>query len=262
MDRFYKFAVLQASPDDKRDERVNVGIVVATPKGLDIRHPELRKLRDLTGHNWDSIAGAYFKQLDGIWKEQNDLARLADTPSGMSEVFALGDVRTLRANESDYEDRIKSILSTLVDRPVLSRKEKQERINTEIAKVLKRAGVLGEKGDAIETQRVIPKFVVSEEKDIVADFAYAGSERLKIVSTLDLRGERGAHGKACEKGATLYFAEERYGDRTLTMGVYAASPPERETHKGEIEILNSFAHGNTFNWMDAAERQRFQHALY
>jgi hypothetical protein len=262
MDRSYKFAILQASPDAQRGERVNVGVVVATPNGLDVRVPELRKLRGLTGHGWDSVVDAYTRQLGEAWEVHGDLAGLSETPGGMSQVFALGAPGTLLASDTAYEERIQSILRFLVVRPVLSRREKQERINTEVARVLKQAGVLGGKGQTIDDHKVVSRFVVSEEKDIVADFAYKATSNIKVVSTLDLRGSKSAHGKACEKGATLYFAKKQFGPTMEPFGIYAASPVEADAHKGEVDILTSFAEGNTFNWMVAADRQRFQHAFY
>ncbi|MGO4837581.1 hypothetical protein AB4144_35580, partial [Rhizobiaceae sp. 2RAB30] len=86
---------------------------------------------------------------------------------------------------------------------------------------------------------------------------------LKVVSTLELRGlTASAHAKACEKGATLYFAKEQFGKKVKPFGVYAVNPSEAEQHRGEIEILTSFADGNAFNWMDANDRMKFRAALY
>jgi hypothetical protein len=263
MERSYKFAVLRASPDERRGERVNIGLAVAEPGGtLDIRLPEARKLRHLTGHHWEQVADAYADQLKAAWRETPDIERLGGTPSSMSEVFSLGAPGSLRVREGDYEERVRSILRAMVERPLLSRAEKQERINTEIAHVLKDRGVLGQKDEDLDSARVIPKFVVSPDKAIVADFVRKGPTKIRIVSTLDLRGSKiAAHSKACEKGAVFYFARERFGDDTEPMGVYAAGKSETNAHKSEIEILSSFAGGNIFNWLVPSERQRFQHAL-
>jgi hypothetical protein len=175
-----------------------------------------------------------------------------------SEVFVLGETGT---SVEDYESRIKSILRHFVLRPRLSKSEKVEKINSEISRVLKNAGIFGHQGDPLNDGRVVPKFVVSAEKDIVADFAYQ-STTLKIVTTLELRGARTAHGKACEKGATLYFAKEKFGSSMRPFGVFAANPSDIEEHRSEIEILRSFSDGNVFNWANAQDRQKFQTSLY
>jgi hypothetical protein len=263
MDHSFEFAILQASPDDRRGERVNVGVVVVTPNGLDVRLPEVRKLRALSGHGWEAVAEAYRQQLVEVWDGRGGLTALSEELGAMSQVFALARAGTLRAAVGNYEERLKNLLDHLVVRPVLTRGEKQEKINSEISKVLKKAGVLGRKGDTFDDYKVMSRFVVSAEKEIVADFAYKGASKIKVVSTLDLRGAKSAHGKACEKGATLYFAKEQFGDKVTTpFGLFAASPVECEMHSGEIEILKSFADGNAFNWANARDRQRFQHAFY
>jgi hypothetical protein len=171
MDRSYSFAVLQALPDKVRAERVNVGVVVASTDGIDLRAPELRKLRILTGHEWHDIT------------------------------------------------------------------------------------------ETIDSHKVVQRYVISQEKDIVADFAYKNGS-MKVVSTLDLRSTKSAHSRACEKGATLFFAKQEYGSQTRPFGVYAVSPEEEATRRSEIEILSGFADGNVFNWLSIEDRQRFSAAFY
>lgn len=256
----YKFSVIQARPDPQRGERVNVGIIVQGPDRLDTRFPELRKLKPLTGHAWEEIAKVYSENI--LSKKDLSLDLAIAQNDLLSEVFTIGRPGSFLAlNNSEYEDRVKSILEYFVLRPVLSKKEKTEKINSEIARALKSAGVYGQPGQSIDEGRVIPKFVVSDEKDIVADFAYRTS-RLKIVSTLDLRTAKSLHGKACEKGATLYFAKEKFGPEMQPFGVYAVEPKDKSAKRSEIEILRSFADGNVFNWSDAQDRRRFNTALY
>ncbi|MEX0404060.1 hypothetical protein ABGN05_00110 [Aquibium sp. LZ166] len=262
----HRFSIIQARPDAMRSERVNVGVVVIGPDGLDVRLTEVRKLLHLTGHRWDEIAQAYRDALSTI--EIADLeaqfARHGSARGTMqSEVFVLGKPGEIRARSpEEYETAVRRILSTFVDKPQLSRREKQQKINTEISQMLRQVGVLGERGQRLDEGKVVPKFVISEEKEIVADFAYRPNG-LKVVSTLELRGvSTGAHAKACEKGATLYFAKQKFGAEVKPFGVYAVTPDQRDIHKGEIEILTSFADGNAFNWMDPKDRQKFKAALY
>jgi hypothetical protein len=92
----YKFSVVQARPDRMRGERVNVGVIVRGPDGVDVRLPEIRKLSPLTGHHWDDVAAAFSKMI-------------AETGEGEgssigSEVFAIGKPGDLTAaNSQEYE---------------------------------------------------------------------------------------------------------------------------------------------------------------
>jgi hypothetical protein len=259
----YKFSLIHACPSSVRAEQVNVGIVVAGPNGLDVRLPEMRKLQHLTGHKWDDVASAYANMLTKQNNRGMPLETVLGSLASYSEVFQLGRPGELVANTHDeYEAAIKKLLNFFVDKPSLSRREKQQKINSEISSMLKKGGLLGDKNSRIEEGKVIPRFVISEEKEIVADFAYKPNG-LKVVSTLDLRGlKNAAHGKACEKGATLYFARQQFGQNVKPLGVYAADPAEAEMHYSEIEILSSFAEGNAYNWLVPRDRQKFQHELY
>lgn len=264
MTHSYDFAVLQAMPDQTRDERVNVGIVVATSAGIDVRAPELRKLRILTGHHWEEVVGAYDERLNHEWRQCRTLTGLAERIGAISEIFSLSRPGTLVVNSDkpeEYESRLSAILRAYVDRPKLSRGERQRRINYEIARSLKNAGVLYQKGQTIDDHKVVTQYVISAEKRLVADFAYKNGS-MKVVSTLDLRADKAAHAQACEKGAILYFAKQKFGSTLRPYGVYAARPADAEERKSEIEILTGFADGNVFNWLDVDDRIKFSESFY
>lgn len=261
MAQSFSFAVLRAAPDRVRAERVNVGLVVATPDGIDLRVPELRKLQLLTGHAWTEIAAVYHERLNAEWKQCKTLEELRDSLGAASQIFSMSEMGSLDTKPEEYEDGVNAILRKYVDRPKLSRRERQQRINYEIARALRNAGVLQQKGQTIEDHKVVRQYVISGEKKLVADFAYKNGS-MKVVSTLDLRTDRAVHAQACEKGAILYFAKEKYGQELRPFGVYAAGPEDVEAHKAEIEILAGFADGNAFNWLDIADRQRFSTAFY
>lgn len=261
MAQSFNFAILQAIPSRVRGERVNVGLVIATPDGIDLRVPELRKLHMLTGHEWKEIADAYHERLDAEWRRCADLVELRESLGASSEIFSLSEMGSIAGRPEEYEDGIKAILGRYVDRPKLSRRERQQRINYEIARTLRNAGILSLKGQTIEDHKVVRQFVISNEKKLVADFAYKNGS-MKVVSTLDLRIDRAAHAQACEKGAILYFAKEKFGSTLRPFAVYAARPDEAEARKPEIEILSGFADGNAFNWLDIEDRQRFSKAFY
>jgi hypothetical protein len=262
MAQSFEFAILQAMPEGPRGERVNIGLIVFLPERLDVRVPEVRKLRALTGETWNDVIQTYVDQISRSFRPDANPTNMLKSIEFYSSALSPSRTGTLKIDHSsEYEERVKSILDNLVIRPTVRKSEKQERINTEIAKTLRKAEVLAKKGQTIDDNKVVTKFVVSEEKQAVADFAYKNGV-LKVVSTLDLRGEKPLHSKACEKGATLYFARQAWGDEVLPFGVYAAGPLEMDGRKSEIEILRSFAEGRVYNWLDLRERQRFQHALY
>ena len=261
MARSYSFAILQAIPDRTRSERVNVGIVVGTPDGIDLRVPELRKLQLLSGHGWGEIVDAYGRRISKEFERATSLSDLRERIGVISEIFTLSDLGSMLADEKTYEQRISAILQTYVNRPQLTRRQKEQKINAEIARYFKNAGILVGKGQTIEDHKVVAKYMISEEEDIRADFAYKNG-RMKVVSTLDLRTNQAAHSRACERGAVLYFAKEKFGSTTRPFGIYAVAEHQREERHSEIKILESFADGNIFNWLDIQDRQRFSAEFY
>lgn len=183
MTHSYEFAVLRASPDRTRDERVNVGIVVATPDGIDIRAPELRKLRILTGHEWEDIASAYDARLSSEWRECPNLGALRDRIGAVSEIFSLSNLGALAADPDkpgEYESRVAAVLRTYVDQPRLSKGERQHRINAEIAKMLRKAGVFYRKGETIEDHKVVPRYA----RSIVVGLAQLFRNRPKRIEVM------------------------------------------------------------------------------
>jgi hypothetical protein len=262
MAQSFEFAILQASPDNRRGEQVNVGLVVFLASKLDVRIPESRKLRALTGFAWDDVSRTYAQHIAKAFNPKVAAAEMIGSMDFTSSVFALSGLGTIRIDRPDeYEGRVESILDNLVLRPKLTPAQRQQRINTEIARVLRTAKVLAKQGQTIDDHKVVTKFVVSPSKKAVADFAYKNGT-LRVVSTLDLRGDKDLHVQACVKGATLHFARETYGNDTRRIGVVAVEMADIKRRRSEIEILKDFADGKVFNWLDPKERKAFQRALY
>lgn len=258
----FKFSILQAIPDRRRGERVNVGVMVFLKDRIDFRMPELRKLRALTGHGWDEVAQAYGTLIEREYIDQKEPSKLIKNISALSETFAPSEVGVMVIDsESEYESRVDSILSSLIAKPSLSKRQRKAHINSEIAKTLEKQQVLARRNQTINDHVVVRSFVVDQTKDLVADFAYKNG-LLKIVATLDMRTAGPSHGKACERGATLHFARELFGSATLPLAVYAVSPLELKSRSAEVDILKGFSSGNAFNWLDASEQRKFREMLY
>lgn len=262
MARSSKFAVIRVTPDNIRNETVNVGIIVFRDgEPPEIHIPELRKLSILTGHLWTDVADAFKRRLSEIGSSHKSVEEIAENISALTEDFCLGSPGIFSDEGSDSKIAIRRILDQYVVRPKLARGEKRSRINREISNVFSRAGILGRRGETLDNKQVIARYPISREAQVTADFAYMPDE-LKVVATLDLRGKAGNHGRACEKGAIFYFARKEFGEQTRPFGIFAVEPSNLERHRAEIEVLEGFADGRVFNWHDLADRQKFQMEFY
>ena len=262
MARSFNFSIIQASPDRRRGEIVNVGMAVFLDGKVDIHLPELRKISALTGHLWDGAKEAYEIAVNKCVDASAAVGAKIDVMRDLSDTFRVSDPGVLTIDDSSqYDERVESILKSLVAKPSPKKEEGQDKINSEIARILKMADVLAARGQTINDNKVVRNFEISHEKKMKADFAYKNGV-YKIVSTLDLRSSASKHGKACEKGAALHFARQEFGPSTVTMAVYAVDRANEKLRASEIDIIRSFAGGAAYNWLSASDQREFRSKLY
>lgn len=122
MEHSYKYAILQAVPDARRRERVNVGIIVFRPDQLDVRFGELRKLQALTGHKWERYAVEYKRRVSSLFAPGAKETVLLKRLSALENVITPSDFGWLTAQSSEeYEKRVGEILSVFITKPAPSR---------------------------------------------------------------------------------------------------------------------------------------------
>lgn len=122
MAHIYKYALLKATPDPRRGERVNVGIVVFRDNAVDVRFSDVAKLRALSSIEWDS----YFalatermnKSFDTGLQPEDFIARY----SILETVIKFSELAWFSASSPDeYEQRIGEIVDVLIRKPKAER---------------------------------------------------------------------------------------------------------------------------------------------
>jgi hypothetical protein len=262
MEHTSEYAILTAVPEPRRGERVNVGLVVFRKDRLDVRFKHASyKLRALTGDAWEARLDSTEQRLISLFGEGADandiLARfeileplIRPTGTGWLKYWA----------ESDYEQRVQEIMTTLVGIPPRERPEGHSRINTEIAIVFRKAKILAKPAETIETGKLIKGFPIAPNEGLTADFALKNG-KLHIASTLDLRKQSANLGEAALKSIVLDKSEKIYGAQVRTLGVYAIEPAMREHFKQHVELLGDYAQ-DTFNWLEPEGRWKFTKSIY
>lgn len=251
----YSYSILTAVPDVRRGERVNVGAAVYLADRLDVRLSGVAKLRALTGEGWDQFlieAARNLRQLYEPGDHHNDLSARIALLHGAITLSGTGwfSVESI----SEYEDSVQQILRTLVDRPRPPSRPKSTRINTEIARQLKRTKVLAASDEGLDEHKVVRYFPISAEEELTADFA-AKNGRYYVVATLDLRMPTVGRKDACEKAIVLDKAKQRFGEDTELIGVYAGIQSARQ-YRSSIELLKDYS-GVTFNWLEHDQRANY-----
>lgn len=261
MAHIFEYSVLRAIPDPRRGECVNVGIVIFSDDEVDIRFPGRGKLRVIASDDWGSyltnFEGALHRAYEKIKNPEACLASVAELGGAISPTtLARFSVFSLE----DYEQRVNEIINTLVLKPALPRKGRggSTRINTEITREFRRVNILASREESIDDHKVVRNFVVSQEEDLVADFALKNGV-YHITATLDLRLARVNIGQAAIKAIVLDKAAKEFGE-VRRIGVYAVDShaPQYRSH---IALLQDYA-DDTFNWLDSHDRMEFTRLIY
>ncbi|MBS0410324.1 MAG: DUF3037 domain-containing protein [Proteobacteria bacterium] len=259
MERSYSYAVLQAVPDQRRGERVNIGLVVLGENGLDIQVAESRKVRALTGKSWDSFIEQFSQTLrsadDPLLSSDKRLERLKIVQSQLS----LDKTGWFRTNGVDYDSVVKEIMGTLVVRPRERVVRDGPSVVSAISAELKSAAILAARDESIDSGKVVRGYHVGP--GLEADFAQLNA-RLHVAAVLDLRADNPHVAQAALKAVVLDRAERIHGTaRVHKIGVYACAPARRGEVSEHISILKQYSE-DMLNWDDPTDREGLKRIFF
>src|SRR4030088_3368045 len=111
----YKYALLKAIPDQRRGERVNIGIVAFRERDIDVRFSDIAKLRAISNLDWDSYVAAATERMKESFSIDNAPADFLGRYSVLESVIRFSDISWFSAETPDeYEMRIWEIVDSLV----------------------------------------------------------------------------------------------------------------------------------------------------
>lgn len=255
----YSYAVLQAVPDERRGERVNIGLVVLNEDGLDIQVVESRKIRALTGKSWDAFIDQFSQTLrsadDPSLNSEGRLERLKIVQSQLS----LDKVGWFRTTGADYGAITKEIMRALVERPREKIVRDGPAVVSAISAELKSAAILAGRDETIDSGKVVRGYRV--EPGLEADFAQLNA-RLHVAAVLDLRADNPHVAQAALKAVVLDRAERIHGSAKVhKIGVYACAPARRAEVSEHISILSEYSE-DILNWDDPSDREGLKRIFF
>lgn len=258
MVRSYSYAVLQATPDERRGERVNIGLVILKHQELDIQVCESRKLRALTGKSWDAFIDQFTQTLkrfdDPALTDEGRFERLKVVQGQLS----LGKSGWFRTNGSTYDGVTKEIMRALVERPREKLMRDATAVVSAISHELRSASILAGRDETIDSGKVVRGYHV--DTGLEADFAQLNS-RLHIAAVLDLRADNPHIAQAALKAVVLDRAERIHGKKVHKIGVYSCAPARRTELKEHISILSQYSE-DTLNWEDKSDRDGLKRIFF
>jgi Protein of unknown function (DUF3037) len=261
MAHIYDFAIIRVSPDPRRGELVNIGIAVFLQDTIDVRVlPSLAKVHAL--HQELNLTQLYdlperFNEIcpaEGSVEERHGIIRSI----GMVELSALG--KFTAAGNQQYEERLDHLMKNLV-RPTVAPRERgitSKKLNVQVRKIIKQAGLLGRQKEDLATHKIITRFPIAEDKGLYADFAGKNSIYY-FTKTVDYRVDRGIHtAKLNETGLsaiTLYEAGQLFHDSKRIV-MYAASARTETQLQAHLNLLGEFS-TNLFNFESTQDRAKY-----
>jgi hypothetical protein len=265
----YKFAIVRLAPDDARDERINIGAVVLTEHGLDVRiSKRLEKARALSA----ALDTGMLRELIENLKHLDERFRAAGVEGDarlkmISRIgpLSLSNTGTFVAEDMNvYEDRFTALFKAMVDpEPAPLRfREKRSKLFTQVKTLFRQERVLANKGEALDSHRIVPSYELAE--GLVADLVLRNGA-MHVVETIDASGDgdslHRAIGNIGIAALVLERARMEFGDeQTKARLVYNASA---SLEKIALPSLKAAEHQGAIltNWASADERGQFVHAL-
>ena len=259
MDRSYDYAVLQAVPDQRRGERVNIGIAVLREDGLDIRVFETRKIHALTGESWDTYIDSYstvLKRLDDPTLVKSD--RLDKLAVAQGQIVLTKNGWFKSSGVDDYEATITEIVKSVVLKPSRKRVRDDTSIVAEISADLRSAHILAGKDESLGSGKVLRGFPI--ESGLAADFAQLNA-KLHVATVLDLRSSHPQIAQAALKAIVLDRAGAVHDGPVHKIGVYAVAPARCSEVRENIDLLKRYA-DDIVNWEDASDRHGLKRMFF
>lgn len=258
------FTLLQIVPDRLRGEVMNIGIVLHTDAGPDLRLRMLpTRLRALApGYsraNLDEWHQAWltallrFDRADQRWtwlKEAMAPLRLAETGGTISAESA-----------SDLEAQVEGLLERLVMPPpsvATTAKPRMRRsgLNAQLTSWLRAQHLYSPKLQDLSKNRVVSGYPLSMTEELFAEFALKNGS-IHVIETLDLRGHNSytkpLRNEASHKALVLDLAQDELQKSSQRIAVIAAD--DYATMKPAISLLNRKA--STVVSMDSANDRQW-----
>lgn len=257
MERIYKYSILIATPDDRRGERVNIGLAIFNERGVDfrLRHAST-KLRALTGRTWDEAISATRSLLEALGRDgrpAEDILADYSLFGGAISASPPGWFRLSRDGEA-YETAVSQLLSALVEIPAAERVQRPPRIITEMTAAFRKIRLMAAPRESIQSRKIVRNYAIEGKEGLTADFAMQNG-KFHVASALDLRKQSASLDEAAYKSIVLDKARKIYKRKANTLGVYAVDPDSKKQFSQNIELLADYSN-DVFNWQDWDERAR------
>ncbi|GAA0671681.1 hypothetical protein FHT00_001856 [Sphingomonas insulae] len=260
MATIFNYAVVQAVPDRRRGERVNIGLMIFGPDGVELRISETRKLAVLAAGSWDADIDAFASAVEALDDPSLEARERMDRVSLVENQFTSTSRGWFEARKpAEYEKMVGEIVDTLVARRRAPRSRDGSTVVAEISAELRGAEILAGRDDELRSGKVIRNFRVAD--GLEADFAQLNGQ-FHVAAVLDLRANSPRLAQAALKAVVLDRAQSVVPDyRVHKIGVFAAAPARLGELHDNLAILKPYA-DELVNWEDPSDRRELKRIFF
>lgn len=190
MARFTKYAIARLNAHPARGERLNVGLILFTENGLDVRvGRRIEKVRAISA----ALDPAQVREdllelvnVDKLLREQGfesaEARRDALNDLGFVDLSPVAEIAS--SNAAVYESAIQSLMLGIIEPEPARAKAvtKRTRLLSVVKSALKQERILAREGDDLSLHRVVPNVALAE--GLVADFVLKNGS-MHVIETID-----------------------------------------------------------------------------
>lgn len=265
MDRSYRFAIIRFAPNDARDERVNIGLLVSDGAGVDVRlGKRLDKVRAISSALDPAAVRALVENLEELHAEfrracsSDEQIQRHIRQVGPLLISEVGEFNA--PSPSLYELRIASLMNHLVDPEPAPRRVqvRRSKLVTEVRRFFRNERVLALRDEGLASHRIVPGLELAD--GLVADFVLKNGA-MHVVETVDASSEDEALKRLIVDVAvaalTLEQARITFGQNgTTTRLVYDASSANELRGRPSLEAAENQG-CELVNWASREDRTKF-----
>ncbi|WP_007374672.1 DUF3037 domain-containing protein [Kosakonia radicincitans] len=255
----FSFSIIKLISDPIRAETINVGVLVETEHGLDIRLLKTEQKIKAVSENFNlSLIEDFTSEIEWLYDLTPDIKTL-------SKLFKTGSIQLsepgmfVLREQTAYDKKVELLMKEYVQPCFSSERTKQnKRIITELKQEFSRAGILGKTHDDLWNHRVVYNFPIAEDEGIYAELLLKNGA-YHLTETLDLRGDstKQKMGDSALKAITISKAKNVFDGKVSSFVVYAANClSEEKAGLRQLNLIEGYA-DNVFNLLSEQDMAKY-----
>lgn len=235
----FDYSLIKYTPDRRRGEVINIGLVVFKQKPEIHMLPTHNKLRLLDGESGIEDLNELresFLEIASIGNTSEEQYNLLTSMSGSITLSTKAYFSV--ESKVQYQSKVAELFSQLVKPPVIPLKEeRQSRIVTKIKREFKKLDILAKDPAQIDEHKVIPNFELSDQTGLTVDFLLKnGSYHITEAIDFNIHKIKPKYNETTMK--TLAFIESReiFGNQAQRYLAYTVSAAKENQVRQHLNL--------------------------